>query len=127
MRLMILEMVKECEECCNCCRTGIVSQNILSEKAIEFYRVKAYLTIEDGNRMVFFLYEPCPKLDEATGLCTIYDERPQTCREFPTDKNCRSDWRYICPLIQNMREKKGPHVIVDGSTGRVEHMKIKER
>lgn len=44
------------------------------------YRVDTFRT-EGGA-----LYEThawyCPKLDKATGRCTIYDSRPQVCRDF---------------------------------------------
>ena len=30
----------------------------------------------------------CPKLDDATGRCTIYADRPQMCFDYPYDGTC---------------------------------------
>lgn len=38
----------------------------------------------------------CPKLDDATGRCTIYEDRPDTCRKYqPLDNK-------LCAMFRNI-------------------------
>ena len=36
----------------------------------------------------------CRNFDEATGLCTIYDQRPQMCRDYPYARGCEYECGY---------------------------------
>lgn len=122
----IKKTYKECGDCYNCCRTGVIAYPATAKKLVEFYTVKSYKAVRDGNRIIFYVYEPCPKLNEYNGRCGIYNKRPQTCREFPTEREIRSDWQHICPLIKKLRKKKGSNIIVDASASRVDYMSIDE-
>lgn len=79
----------DCLSCANCCRNyspiiepeeipklmmslGIDS-NVLFDKYIEMD--------EDGDFV--FQSQPCPLLDLNTNKCNIYDNRPNSCREYP--------------------------------------------
>lgn len=64
---------------------------------------------ESNGQQAFFT---CSKLDESTGLCTIYEQRPQVCREFPytslargaaPDSGCGFKYRvrFFLPKIKN--------------------------
>lgn len=51
-----------------------------------------------------FLYK-CKNWDEETRLCTIYEDRPPMCRDFPYGKPCR----YGCECVG---EEPAPEVII---------------
>ena len=46
-------------------------------------------TTSDGGGWLRFPDHPgahCPMLDDATSACRIYEDRPQRCRDFPSDQ-----------------------------------------
>lgn len=101
----------ECDNCCACCCTSMVEYFDHNKKALEFMRVRAFKEVIYGTRHIFYSYEPCPKLDEETGMCTIYDTRPEVCREFPTERKIDSDWCHICARARKLkadRKRRGP-------------------
>jgi uncharacterized protein len=82
----------DCLQCANCCKTTspIFYQNDI-EKVAKSLRMKPgdfiekYLKIDDDRDYVL-KSSPCPFLD-AENYCTVYDNRPRACREYPhTDR-----------------------------------------
>lgn len=82
----------DCLECANCCTTVgplITSKDIdrlakfIGLKPVQF--INQYLKIDEDNDYVFKTM-PCPFLG-ADKYCSIYQERPKACREYPhTDR-----------------------------------------
>ena len=82
----------DCLQCANCCKTTspIFYQNDI-ERAAKALRMKPgefvtkYLRIDEDNDYVL-RSAPCPFLD-GENYCSIYDDRPKACREYPhTDR-----------------------------------------
>lgn len=76
----------DCKECANCCRSlNIVLDSkvtkqfaaILDSPVDEFQKQYTFVD-EEKDRL---LKAPCPVLK--SNLCTIYENRPDTCRTFP--------------------------------------------
>lgn len=82
----------DCLACANCCTTTgplLTDKDInriakfLKLKPVRF--IKDYLRIDEDNDYVFNAM-PCPFLG-ADNYCSIYEERPKACREYPhTDR-----------------------------------------
>ena len=82
----------DCLTCANCCKTTspIFYQNDI-ERVAKSLRMKPgdfiekYLRIDEDNDFVL-KSSPCPFLD-SENYCTVYDDRPKACREYPhTDR-----------------------------------------
>jgi uncharacterized protein len=82
----------DCLTCANCCKTTspIFYQNDI-ERVAKSLRMKPgdfidkYLRIDEDNDYVL-KSSPCPFLD-SENYCTVYDDRPKACREYPhTDR-----------------------------------------
>lgn len=83
-----------CKRCGTCCRwSGYVHLTDKDIKRIvsfldmdEMHFIEAYTCLA-GNRQGLSLIEhddgSCVFFDVSTNLCTVYDVRPQQCREFP--------------------------------------------
>jgi hypothetical protein len=83
----------DCTRCANCCKTmqpGLTNEDIcriaghlgLTREAF----VAVYLEVDSGEGGYRMKAMPCPFLGQ-DGRCTVYEVRPQACREFPhTDK-----------------------------------------
>lgn len=105
----------DCLKCANCCKT---TGPLLTNKDIarvssrlkmnENDFIKEYLRIDEDQDFVFKTM-PCPFLG-SDNYCSIYEDRPKACREFPhtdtkgqmkiaqlTRKNAR-----ICPAVSRM-------------------------
>ncbi len=82
----------DCLECGNCCKTlGPLLTNRDIEKIAHILRckpsevVEKYLRIDEDQDYVFKKM-PCPFLGN-DNYCSIYEERPKACREYPhTDR-----------------------------------------
>jgi uncharacterized protein len=82
----------DCLQCANCCTTTgplLTDKDInriskrLRIKPVQF--IHDYLIIDEDNDYVFKSM-PCPFL-ATDNYCTIYEERPKACREYPhTDR-----------------------------------------
>jgi uncharacterized protein len=81
-----------CLNCANCCKTTspIFYQNDI-ERIAKYLRIKPgefvekYLRIDEDKDFVL-KSSPCPFLD-AENYCTVYENRPKACREYPhTDR-----------------------------------------
>src|SRR6266567_8139141 len=82
----------DCLTCANCCKTTspIFYQTDI-ERAAKFLRMKPgdfiekYLRIDEDKDYVL-KSSPCPFLD-AENYCSVYEDRPKACREYPhTDR-----------------------------------------
>lgn len=108
----------DCLTCANCCKTTgplFIPSDVkriskrLNMKPTDFQAT--YLRVdEDGDSVLQHL--PCPFLG-ADNRCSIYDDRPKACREFPhtdrpkfhqitaiTEKNVS-----VCPAVYNILER----------------------
>ncbi len=82
----------DCLECANCCRSlgpRITDTDIrrisVALKIKERDFIEKYLHLDEDKDFVF-KQMPCPFLD-AENYCTIYENRPKACREYPhTDR-----------------------------------------
>ena len=82
----------DCLSCANCCRSLVPRitdrdiERIASAKRMKHHEVvSTYLRIDEDNDYVF-KNMPCPFL-EADNYCSIYEDRPKACREYPhTDR-----------------------------------------
>lgn len=83
----------DCLTCGNCCRTTspIIRERDLDRLA-KHLRVKpgalidAHLRMDEDGDWVF-RGAPCPFLDLEDNRCSVYEQRPQACREYPhTDR-----------------------------------------
>jgi Fe-S-cluster containining protein len=83
----------DCLTCGNCCRTTspIIRERDL-DRLSKHLRVKpgvlidAHLRMDEDGDWVF-QSAPCPFLDLEDNRCSVYDHRPQACREYPhTDR-----------------------------------------
>jgi|JI9StandDraft_2_1071091.scaffolds.fasta_scaffold166000_1 Fe-S-cluster containining protein len=78
----------DCLQCANCCKTtSPIFKMYDIERLSKHFRVKAHDFIEEFLRMDgdgdYVLREaPCPFLD-TDNTCTVYDFRPNACREYP--------------------------------------------
>ncbi len=83
----------DCTRCANCCKTippGVTDEDIgviagqLGLSKEQF--IETYLTVDQDEGGYRMKVTPCPFLGE-DDRCTIYDVRPEDCRQFPhTDK-----------------------------------------
>lgn len=82
----------DCLDCANCCRTlgpritdTDIRRTSIALKVKERYFIEKYLHLDEDKDFVF-KHMPCPFLD-AENYCTIYENRPKACREYPhTDR-----------------------------------------
>lgn len=107
----------DCLECGNCCRSlgpRIIDKDI--DRIGKSLRMKAsdvieqYLRIDEDGDYVFKSM-PCPFLG-ADNYCSVYEERPKACREYPhTD---RKKFHQIYALtVLNARTCPAVHEIVE--------------
>ena len=107
-----------CLDCAQCCKTTgplWIDKDVervakrLRMKAVDFF--KTYLRVDDDGDTVL-QQVPCAFL-AANNECTIYDDRPKACREFPhtdrpkqaqilelTERNAE-----VCPAVVHIAEK----------------------
>jgi uncharacterized protein len=113
----------DCTACANCCRHSVVSVNkseieriaghigIMSEAVARLYTVPdpdapaLRILRNSGGGCVF----------RKANLCTIYEARPKTCRDFPhvavgkhslgSRQSSLARWAPLCPLIFNALEE----------------------
>jgi len=108
----------DCLQCANCCRSlgpRITDKDV--ERMAKALRLKTadvisrYLRIDEDNDMVFQSM-PCPFLG-ADNYCSIYENRPKACREYPhTDRkrfyqiyNLSIKNAYTCPIVYEVLEE----------------------
>ena len=113
----------DCTACANCCRNSVVSvnkseiENIARHIGSTPEAVARLYTVPDpdtpGLRILRSSKEGCIFLDG--NLCTIYEGRPKTCRDFPhvavgehslgSRQSSLARWAPICPIIFNALEQ----------------------
>ncbi len=117
----------DCMKCANCCKT---TSPIFTPKDIDRlakkFKIKAsqfidkYLHIDEDKDYVLNS-APCPFLD-SDNSCSVYDDRPNACNEYPHTSRKRFyqvldltlQNTYICPAVFNVVEalhKKYPSKI----------------
>jgi Fe-S-cluster containining protein len=102
----------DCLNCANCCKT---TSPILLQKDIEgiskFLKIKPsefmkkYVIMDEDGDFVFHT-TPCPFL-ESDNKCSVYDARPNACREYPHTQqrkqksilNVSLENTAICPAV----------------------------
>ena len=112
----VMEQI-DCTDCGHCCRAlQIVVDDFdiarlakrLKMKPAELKR-KYVKRAEDG--VLIFNRQPCPFLQG--NLCTVYEARPQACRDFPSlhESGFRQgmlaflDNTFVCPIVFNTCER----------------------
>ena len=108
----------DCLQCANCCKT---TSPIFYQKDIE--RIAKRLRMKPGNFIEKYLHidedkdyvlntAPCTFLDNEN-YCTIYEDRPTACREYPHTNRKKMhqllDLTYlntlVCPAVLEITEK----------------------
>ena len=78
----------DCTKCANCCRTlqVVVDRTDIQRLAMRLGMTPAQFTrkyVKTGeDRTQYFAQSPCSFLGE-DNRCTVYDDRPKACRDFP--------------------------------------------
>lgn len=111
----VMEQI-DCTACGHCCRTlQIVVDDFdirrLAKRLGQKPEVvkRKYVTREKDGELVFNR-QPCPFLDG--NLCTVYEDRPQACRDYPFlhESGFRQrmlmflDNTFVCPIVFNTCE-----------------------
>ena len=117
--------IVDCTRCSNCCRKLRPAPtdedidrvaNYLHQTREKF--IKDFLEWDEGQHQYWIRSTPCPLLGD-DGKCTVYDVRPQTCKEYPhTDKDdfvfstiSRANSALVCPaafaIVEEMKERLG--------------------
>lgn len=109
----------DCLECGHCCKTTSPIfkerdiERIAKAKKMSISRFSQQYLKRDNDGDWVLQIAPCSFLDQDTNACTIYDVRPQACREFPhtnrkniagiltlTERNTQ-----LCPAVASMVKK----------------------
>jgi Fe-S-cluster containining protein len=91
----------ECNGCGYCCQFDGSIRLTFDKRSVPpgqfdegYYKTRGYSVDKEGASKVAFLYQPCPKFEptasngvtiERPGRCTVYEDRPKTCRDFPQE------------------------------------------
>jgi Fe-S-cluster containining protein len=112
----------DCTACANCCRQSVVSvnkseiENIARHIGTTSEAVTRLYTVPDPDapalRILRNSRQGCVFLDG--NICTIYEARPKTCRDFPhvavgkhslgSRQSSLARWAPFCPIIFNALE-----------------------
>ena len=81
----------ECNHCGWCCQFEGIQRNVVRPEGrkepldARFYELRGANVGADGAfRFLVHLYAPCSAHDVGALRCSIYEERPETCRAFPS-------------------------------------------
>jgi uncharacterized protein len=110
----------DCLTCANCCKT---TSPMLFEKDID--RLAGALRMRIGDFVSQYLFldkdgtyamkeTPCPFLG-SDNYCSVYDDRPKACREFPHTNHRKMSIHLdlaeknltVCPAVMDIIEKLG--------------------
>ena len=108
----------DCLTCANCCKTLSV---VVDDADIARLAKRLALTPQafaqryikrDPDKTKVFRSQPCPLLGP-DNRCTVYEDRPQACRDFPFlhDKDFRSrslamvENTAVCPIVFNVWQR----------------------
>lgn len=107
----------DCLTCANCCKTtSPIFYNRDVDRAAKALRMKPgqftekYLRVDEDNDLVL-QQAPCPFLN-ADNYCSIYNDRPNACREYPHTNRKKMqqilDLTYrntlVCPAVLKITE-----------------------
>ncbi len=108
----------DCTTCGNCCRSLQVEVNETDIKRLaarfeitpQEFRTRYVKQAKEGY--LHFASPPCPFLSD-NNLCTVYEDRPDTCRDYPFlhQPNFRSrsllmiETTAICPIVFNVWQR----------------------
>ena len=107
----------DCLTCGNCCRT---LQIVVDDKDIRRLSARLKLSLRDftqkyvavaEDRVKHFIHTPCAFLGD-DNRCSVYEDRPQACRDFPYLHNIPFRTRTMvmvenlgtCPIVFNVWE-----------------------
>lgn len=108
----------DCLECGNCCKTtSPIFYNRDIERLAKHFRIKPgefidkYLRIDEDKDYVLRV-APCPFLG-ADNYCSVYEDRPNACREYPHTDRKRMDQildltyrnTIVCPAVLEITER----------------------
>ena len=113
----------DCTACANCCRHSVVPvskmeiENIARHLGVTPEGVTHHYTVPDpedrGERILLTSRRGCIFLE--SNLCSIYEARPKTCRDFPhvsvgthslgSRQSSLARWAALCPIIFNAIER----------------------
>jgi len=102
LALEILEYF-ECKRCCKCCREMPIH---LNDEALErLYRIDGDALFDkmDDKEVDNYLKTPCPYLKG--NRCTIYENKPMSCRMFPFVVIRPVPTLQLCPMGKNIFEE----------------------
>jgi len=109
-----LDICKECGG--KCCTILCIISDKDDKNEFEFFKTRLnpdeYSIATYGNNRSIYFKHKCPYFDEQTGLCTIYENRPSVCRNFPDRYDI--SWVPVCPLMRKMKPKKPYRVLKKG-------------
>lgn len=90
--------VNECKAFC--CKHSLSHMVALDDQySIDYWEQRAQKKIKLPNGILYIFESPCPQLKD--NKCTIYENKPQFCTDYPLKKTAHSSWRYVCKLLQN--------------------------
>jgi hypothetical protein len=109
----------DCLDCGHCCKTTSPIfkerdiQRIAKSKKMSISRFSHHYLRRDEDGDWVLKSSPCSFLDMNTNACSIYDVRPQACREFPhTNRknmagilNLTEQNTHLCPAVSTMVQK----------------------
>lgn len=83
----------DCLDCANCCKTtSPIFRDVDIKRLSKYFRttpgkfIEEYLKVDHEGDYVL-QSAPCPFLNEADNRCSVYEQRPLACREYPhTDR-----------------------------------------
>ncbi len=105
-----------CLTCGNCCKTisPIIEENEIASLSqalgiLPSELFQLYVEMDEDGDFVF-KSQPCPMLDLSTNMCKIYEQRPNSCREYPhtNTKGVRGYFdilkinHELCPIVQQV-------------------------
>lgn len=107
----------DCTRCGNCCKVqepGVTKEEIETLAALHQQDIAAFRDDHiayDAEGTAFLCTQPCIFLDGT--ICTIYDQRPGSCADFPGLHRPRLKWRWkqvmenyaICPIVYGVVEE----------------------
>ena len=83
-------MANKCKECGTCCLYVEVKMknNGFDEQWIKFLKVtRPNIFLFSNNNKNMKIVAPCIHLDRLNNKCKIYDDRPDTCKEYQCERN----------------------------------------
>lgn len=98
------ESQKICEGCGGwCCKYYIAMAQKDKPDVVEYWDQRSTgRRVEKYGSYHYEVYQPCKHLNE-DNKCNIYENRPATCRKFPSGATV--DWIDFCPLAKKLVEQ----------------------